>query len=337
MKKLCLLLLAVLMVLSMSACGTPKEENTESGTAPTETAPEKIDINVAVLSGPTGMGAASLMDKAAQNETANNYHFTVAASPDEITASIINGEFKIACVPTNLAAVLYKKTSGMIQTAAVNTLGVLYVLTNGAEVGAVSDLAGKTIYATNQGSTPEYILNYVLEKNGLTPGEDVKIEFADADTVSAGVASGDIEIAMLPEPKVTATLISGKDKVKVALDMTEEWEKIDHESTIMQGCIIVNKEFAAENKEAVDAFLSEYKESAAFVNENIETAAGYCETYSVLPKAAIAAKAYPNCNIVYQDVSQMKEKLTAFLQILYDADPASVGGAMPDDGFWYES
>lgn len=109
MKKLCLLLLAVLMILSMSACGTPKEENTESGTAPTETTPEKIDINVAVLSGPTGMGAASLMDKAAQNETANNYHFTVAASPDEITASIINGEFKIACVPTNLAAVLYKK------------------------------------------------------------------------------------------------------------------------------------------------------------------------------------------------------------------------------------
>ncbi|MCI8589741.1 MAG: ABC transporter substrate-binding protein [Clostridiales bacterium] len=337
MKKIISLLLLAALVITLAACGgKPEGEDTTPTPSASEPTAAKIDIKAAVLSGPTGMGAAKLMDMAANGETANNYQFTVAASPDEITASLVNGEFQIACVPTNLAAVLYQKTAGKIQTAAVNTLGVLYMLTSGVEINEVSDLEGKTIYATNQGSTPEYILNYVLTKNGLTPGENVTVEFADADTVSAGLVSGDIEIAMLPEPKVSAVLINGKEKVRVALDMTKEWEKIDEKSTVMQGCIVVNKEFAAENHAAVDAFLNEYKESVDFIENNLETAAALCETYAILPKAAIAAKAYPNCHIVYQDGAQMKEQLSAFLQVLYEANAASVGGKMPDDGFWYE-
>ncbi|MCI8331376.1 MAG: ABC transporter substrate-binding protein [Clostridiales bacterium] len=335
MKKIISLVLMLSLLLTLAACGSkPEKEDTQpSASEPTT---EKINIKAAVLSGPTGMGAAKLMDMAAKGETTNDYQFTVAASPDEVTASLINGELQIACIPTNLAAVLYQKTAGKIQTAAVNTLGVLYMLTSGADIEKVSDLEGKTIYATNQGSTPEYILNYVLTKNGLTPGENVTVEFADADTVSAGLVSGDIEIAMLPEPKVSAVLINGKDKVKVALDMTKEWEKIDETSTVMQGCIVVNKEFAEKNHAAVEAFLDEYQTSVDFVDENLETAAALCETYAILPKAAIAMKAYPNCHIVYQDGAQMKEQLSAFLKVLYEADAASVGGALPDDGFWYE-
>ena len=341
MKKLLALLLALVMVMGLASCAKKEQQNSEnqpSGSESTENQnqAEKLDINVAVLSGPTGMGAAKLLKDADDKTTANNYNFTVASSPDEVTASIISGEYQIACIPTNLAAVLYRKTSGGIKTAAINTLGVLYILTNGVEVSSVEDLRGKTVYATNQGSAPEYILNYVLTENGLSIGTDVTVEFSDADTVSAGLVSGDIQIAMLPEPKVTATIVSSQGKVSTALNMTEEWEKLGSDTTVTQGCIVVNSQFASEHPGAVNAFLDEYRASVEYTKSDVEAAAALCETYQIIPKAAIAQKAYPNCNITLIEGEEMRTKLKAFLTVLYEADAASVGGSLPDEDFFYE-
>ncbi len=336
MKKLIALVLALMMVFALVSCGdTAKDPSENSESVPSETQ-TKTEMNIAVMSGPTGMGAAKLMDDAAKGEASNDCNFTVASSPDEVTASIINGEFDIACIPTNLAAVLYNKTNGGIKCAAVNTLGVLYILTNGEEITSVADLRGKTVYATNAGSTPEFILDYVLSQNGLDPDKDVDIQFSDADSVSSGLATGEIKIGMLPEPKVTATLAAANGNVKTALDMTSEWEKASEGTTVMQGCIIVNSDFANEHKDALDAFLADYKASCDFALSDVEKASEYCETYGIIPKAAVAKKAYPNCNITYVDGGEMTEKLTAFLQVLYDADAKSVGGKMPDDGFFYK-
>lgn len=338
MKKLLAVLLALSTLLALVACtgGNAPTEPTEPETEATEPVTQaKLDIDIAVMSGPTGMGAAKLMQDAADGKTANNYNFTVASAPDEVSPSIINGEFEIACIPTNLAASIFNKTQGGIKVAAVNTLGVLYLLTNGEEITSVEDLRGKTVHAVNQGSTPEYILNYVLTESGLVIGEDVTLTFSDADTVSAGLASGDITIGMLPEPKVTATLIANSD-VKVALDLTEEWAALDDTSAVMQGCVVVNSAFAAENPDAVNAFLDEYKASVEYTKTNTDEAATLCETHKILPKAAIAKKAYPNCNITYIDGEEMQTKLTAFLTVLYEANAKSVGGALPGEGFYYE-
>lgn len=341
MKKLLAVLLVLSTLFALVACAggsaptEPSAPETEA-TEPTDATPAaKVDIDIAVMSGPTGMGAAKLMQDASDGNTANNYNFTVATAPDEVSPSIINGEFEIACIPTNLAANIFNKTSGGIRVAAVNTLGVLYLLTNGEDITSVEDLRGKTVHAVNQGSTPEYILNYVLTESGLVIGEDVTLTFSDADTVSAGLASGDITIGMLPEPKVTATLIANS-QVKVALDLTEEWSKLDDTSAVMQGCVVVNSAFAAENPDAVNAFLDEYKASVEYANTNTDEVAALCETHKILPKAAIAKKAYPNCNITYIDGSEMQTKLTAFLTVLYEANAQSVGGALPGEGFYYE-
>ena len=339
MKRVLALILALVTVLAFASCGRSGEIEKETGGAPsesTESTKSKTEINVAVMAGPTGMGAVKLMDDAANGKASADCKFTVASSPDEVTASIINGEFQIACIPTNLAAVLYNKTSGGIKCPAVNTLGVLYILTNGEEITSVADLKGKTVYATNAGSTPEFILDYVLAKNGLDPEKDVDIQFSDADTVSSQLASGTISIGMLPEPKVTATVVAGKGEVKTALDMTAEWEKVSGDTTVMQGCIIVNTEFAKNNKDTVDGFLADYKASCEYVLNDIESASALCEKYNVIPKAAVAKKAYPGCNITYIDGKEMTEKLTAFLQVLYDADAKSVGGNMPDESFYYQ-
>ncbi len=339
MKRILALILALVTVLAFASCGRTGDIEKDTGSVPsnpTEGTETKAEINAAVMAGPTGMGAVKVMDDASNGKTSYDCKFTVASSPDEVTASIINGEFQIACIPTNLAAVLYNKTNGGIKCAAVNTLGVLYMLTNGEEIASVSDLKGKTVYATNAGSTPEFILDYILTENGLDPDKDVDIQFSDADTVSSGLASGTIKIGMLPEPKVTATSVAGKGAVKTALDMTAEWEKISADTTVMQGCVIVNTEFAKNNKAAVDSFLADYKSSCEYALNDIEGASALCEKYNVIPKAAVAQKAYPRCNITYIDGEEMNGKLTAFLKVLYDADPKSVGGKMPDENFYYQ-
>ena len=282
-RKILATLLALSMTLSLAACGgnstqtdtaAPSEQTEQTEEAPTESdesaaentetetpsdeteasePAEKVDINLAALSGPTALGMLDLLEKNDNGEAANNYNVTIATAPDEVTGKIISGELDIAAVPTNVASTLYNKTEGQLQIAALNTMGVLYVLETGDTIQSVADLAGKTIYATGQGSTPEYALNLVLEKNGLTPGEDVEIVFAaDNAEIAPLLASGEAQVALLPQPFVTSVLTQNEN-VRVALDLTEEWDKaVNGESGLTMGCVVVRKEFAEQNKEALD-------------------------------------------------------------------------------------
>lgn len=320
MKKLFALLLAVVMIFSVAAC---------SGG-------EKTAVNIAVLAGPTGMGAAKLMSDNTAGTTANAYNFTVATSPDEVTAAVINGTVDIAAVPTNLASVLFNKTEGAVEVIAVNTLGVLYMLENGNTINSVADLKGKTIYASGQASTPEYILRYILQKNGIDPDNDVTVTYYGAHAELATLMSaGEVSIGMLPEPNVTAVMTANAD-VRVALNLTEEWNKVaGGESSLMMGCVIVRKEYLDSNKKAVDKFLEEYKASINYVNSDYEAASQLIEANGIVAKAAVALKALPNCNIVYLDGAEMKTQLSGFLKVLFDANPSSVGGKLPDDAFYY--
>lgn len=334
-KKLTALILALAMIFALAACAG-NDDQTSTGDAP------KTTVNVATLMGPTGIGMTKLMDDDEKGSSANDYNFTVATSPDQIVAAISNATdpIDIAACPINLASTLYKKTNGAVQIAAINTLGVLYILENGNTINSISDLKGKTLYATGQGSTPEYILNYILEANGLTPGEDVTINYvAEHAELATMIATGKVDLAMLPEPNVTSARVQNSD-LRIALDVTEEWGKAtalngDGESELVQGCIIVRKEFAENNPEALEAFLEEYKASVDYVNANVDEASTLCETYGIIPKAAVAKMAIPNCNITFVKGAEMKELAQSNLQILFDANPSSIGGAMPADDFYY--
>jgi NitT/TauT family transport system substrate-binding protein len=269
--------------------------------------------------------------------TANKYTFTVATSPDEVTAAIINGSVDIAAVPSNLASVLYTKTKGEVEVMAVNTLGVLYLLENGNTINSVEDLRGKTICASGQASTPEYVLRYILKQNGIDPDTDVTIKYYSAHAELATLmSSGDVVLGMLPEPNVTAVM-SANANVHIALNLTDEWNKVSGgASKLIMGCIIVNRAFAEANKPAVDAFLDEYKGSIDYVNANNAEASQLIADNGIIPKSAVAEKALPNCNIVYIDGDEMKKQLSGFLGVLFEANPASVGGTMPDDAFYYK-
>jgi len=306
---------------------------------PTETpaaAPaEKPALSVVALKGPTGMGMVELMQQSKDGKAAADYTFSLAAAPDEVSGKLITGEADIAAVPVNLAATLYNKTGGKVRMLAVNTLGVLYILENGDTVHSVADLAGTKLYAVGQGATPEYILNYLLDKNGAAGKADIQY-MADQSELAALLASGlnGVKLAMLPEPSVTAALLKNKS-LRVALDLTAEWNKVSGGTQLVQGCLVVRTDALEKNRAAVDGFLTEYAASAAFTNEQPAEAAKLMESFGVLPSAAAAQAAIKNCNIVCLRGDDMKRSASAMLNTLFAADPKSVGGTLPGDDFYY--
>lgn len=343
-KKITALTLAICMCISvMAGCGSStavssaasKVEPAVSSEALSSAPAEKTTIKIATLKGPTGLGMLKLMSDNDAKATANSYEFTLVSAPDEIVSKISTGEIDVAAVPTNLAATLYNKTKGNVQLAAINTLGVLSILTNGETITSINDLKGKTIYSSGQGSTPEYALNYILKQNGLEVGKDVKVEYkAEHAELAALVISGKAKIAVLPEPFVTQVMTKNKD-VKIALNVTDEWNKVaGNKSVLTMGGLIVRKDFVEKNKDAFNKFLDEYKTSTAYTTSNVEEAAALAEKYDIMP-AAVAKKAIPNCNIVYIDGDEMKAKIPDFLKVLFTANPKSIGGVLPGDDFYY--
>ena len=324
-----------------SAAETTEDETVSEETqSQTETASgEETAVNVMALKGPTAMGMVQLMDSAeAGPVNGNSYTFTIAASADEVTPKLVQGDADIAAVPANLASVLYNNTEGQVQVLAINTLGVLYIVENGDSIQSVSDLAGKTIYASGKGSTPEYALNYILSENGIDPETDVTIEWkSEHSECVAALASDEDGIAMLPQPFVT-TAQTQNENLRVALDLTEEWDALQADAeapcALLTGVVVVRTAFAEEHPEAVNAFLDSYKESVDYVNANVTDAATLIEKYDIVT-AAVAEKALPYCNITFIEGTEMQEKLSGYLNVLYEQNPTSVGGALPADDFYY--
>ena len=299
-----------------------------------ETAPRVI-----ALKGPTAMGMVQLMDRSDNGDLKEEgYSFTIAAAIDEVTPQIAQGNVDIAAVPANLASVLYNKMNGGVQVIGINTLGVLYIVENGDTVSSVEDLRGKTIYASGKGATPEYALNYILSSSGIDPEKDVTIEWKSehAECLQTLIASGS-GIAMLPQPFVT-TAQTKLETLRIALDLTEEWDKLqegkENPSSLLTGVVIVRRAYAEENPEALRKFLGYYKESVDFVNSSVEEAADLIGNYGMVP-AAVAVKAIPACNITLLEGEELKTKLSGYLAVLFEQNPAAVGGTLPADDFYF--
>ncbi len=329
-------IMASLMVLSLGACSSQVDTASTEGTAPaTETVeatlPEGESVSVYTLKGPTGMGMAQLID---EDKDKGDFSFTVAGAPDEITAAIINGDADIAACPVNLASVLYNKTSGGVRILALNTLGVTYLVTNGVEVNSIEDLRGKTIVSAGQGATPEYILTKLLTDSGMEIGKDVFVEYkSEHADVASLVVSGQAQIGLLPEPNVTSVSLQSPN-VKVALDLTKEWQNL-YGKQLVQGCVIGRADFVAKYPAEVDNFLRNYAESVEFINTATDEAAQMIVAAGIIPKAPVAKKAIPQSYITFIAGDDMKSLTQENLQVLFDANSKSVGGKLPADDFYY--
>ena len=327
MKKIITLLLTLSLMLScivfLPACGS------SANTLDTE-----LNIRVSVLNGTTGFGAAQLIDAANKDEAALNYDFKIETDASVINAGIINNEIDIAALPTNAASVLYNKTEGGVKVIALNTLGVLYVVENGNTINSLADLAGKTVYCPAQ--NPEFIFRAVCQLGGV---ENVTVDTTYAQPaalMSAVATSTEGMIAVLPEPVLSVAMSKNAD-LRVALDLTNEWSQNKGTASLVQGCIVVRTAFLEEHPAEVAKFLEEYKASIEFLNANVAEAANMVVDLGIYAgAAAVAEMAIPKCNIVYMDGEDMQAALSAFLEVMYDVAPASVGGALPDADFYYK-
>ena len=320
MKKLTSLLLSLVLMVSVLACGASAKTSKK--------------VRIAGLKGPTTMGLVNLLSMEKDGTASLDYDLQLYGAADEIVPLLMKGELDMAAIPANLAATLYQKTEGGIQAVAVNTLGVLYIVESGDSIGSVEDLRGKTIYASGKGATPEYALNYILTENGINPEKDVTIEWKSehAECLAALMAE-DNAIAMLPQPFVT-TAQTKSDKIQVRLDLTAEWDKVA-DTQLITGVTVVRKAYAEEHPDVVAAFLADYAQSVNAANTDLEGTAALCEEQGVVAKAAIAKKALPNCNIVCLTGEELKADVSGYLQVLYDADPAAVGGTLPGEDFYW--
>ena len=335
MKKLLSLILAFIMILSISACSSvPEEPETEVPSEPeTPAEPEEpvfegAEINIGMLKGPTGMGAAWLMEQDELGLTLNDYNFTVAGAPDELTGQLIQGGLDIAALPTNAISTLYNKTEGKIVCLGVNTNGVLYILENGETISSIFDLEGKTILASGKGSTAEAVLNYLLTENGIEAEIYWASEHAEAATLAM---TGEYDIVMLPEPFVT-NVMTKSENFRVALNLSKEWKLLTG-GVMTMGGIAVRKEFLEQNSEAVAEFVKDYGMSIEFTNENPAEAAAFIEKYEIAA-AAVAEKAIPRCSIVWLSGEQYHTVLKNFLEVLFESNPAFVGGTLPAEDFY---
>ena len=348
MKKILSLLLAFSLALSLAACGgsassaassAAVSEAASSAAASEEeeaAAPLSVTepLRIAGLKGPTTMGLVNLLSMEQAGTAAMDYDLQLYGAADEIVPLLIKGELDMAAIPANLAATLYQKTSGGIQAVAVNTLGVLYVVEQGDTVHSMADLKGRTILSTGKGTTPEYVLRYLLTANGLDPDKDVDIQYySEATEVTAQMASTQDAIAVLPQPYVTAAGLKD-DTLRVALDLTAEWDKVA-DTQLITGVTVVRKAYAEEHPDVVAAFLADYAQSVNTANTDLDGTAALCEEQGVVAKAAIAKKALPNCNIVCLTGEELKADVSGYLQVLYDADPAAVGGTLPGEDFYW--
>lgn len=317
--------------------GTQEEADGQTAeSADEETGTEAAEIRVGSLKGPTSIGLLKLMKEAEEQTTADSYTFTMETAADALLPMLLQEQLDIALVPANVASVLYNKTEGGITVIDINTLGVLYMVSADTSIGSVAELKGKTIYLTGKGTTPDYVLHYILAQNGITE-EDVTLEYkSEAAEVAAVLASQPESIGLLPQPFVTAACTQN-ESLQVVFDMTKEWRALQGESgsELVTGVTVVRNGFLEENKEAVDRFLEAHRASAEFANTQVEETAKLAAEKGIIEKEQIAAKAIPECNITYMDGEDMKAALSGYLEVLMEQNPESIGGKLPGTDFYY--
>ncbi len=327
-------IMTMLLALVLAACASQPAATEPETTEPEAAAVEPVEVRVASLKGPTSIGLASFMGNVDSLELTNTYTFTIATAADEILPSVIQGETDIALVPANVAAVLYNKTEGGVSVIDINTLGVLNIVTGDESIQQFSDLAGKTVYMTGKGATPEYAMNYLLGKAGIA--DQVTLEFKSEPTeVVQAISADTTAVGLLPQPFATAACIKN-EALKAVIDLTDVWAAtVDDGSQFLTGVTVVRNDFLAEHPEAVAEFVAQQSASVDAANADPAAVAPLVVQAGIIDAEGVAAKAIPGCHLVCITGEDMKTALSGYLQTLFDSDPTSVGGKLPADDFYW--
>ncbi|MCL1806615.1 MAG: ABC transporter substrate-binding protein [Oscillospiraceae bacterium] len=312
MRRLCFT--SILLVFILCACAS-------SPSGP------KGSVRIGAMKGATTIGLVGFIE-----EAASNVNFEIVA-PAEIVPLLVRGELDMAAIPANQAAALYNSTNGGVCVIAINTLGLTYILETGNEIQTIQNLRGKTIVATGKSTPAEITLRHILKENGIDPDKDLTLEFKSEPAEAVAYLKQNGGVAMLPQPFAT-TAMDNVEGLREVLDLTAEWEKLGSSGTLVIGVFVARAEFLEVNPDDVAYIIEQYKKSVSWVNENPAEAAPLVEKHGIA-QADVAERAIPKCNVTYIGGAEMKQMLEAYLNVLYESDPKSVGGALPGDDFYH--
>ena len=298
------------------------------------------EIRLGVLNGPSCIPAGYLLDEQAPVKGAT-VSFEKFADPQALLPKMLKGEIDIGFLPANVAAKVYNSSNGAILCCAITGNGNLSLITTDASVKSLADLKGKTVAVAGQGATPEYMFRYLLAKNGIEADspDGVTLDYSiPTAQIAAQLISGKIEYAVVPEPFATVAQTKS-DKVMVAVDFQAEYEKFAGKGKIYPLTVmVVTKDFAKKNSKLLKAFLSAYETSYKYTINNPQEAGALCEKFELGLAAAIVTKSIPKANYVYiaSSNSKTKDKVEELLNIFLEFEPSSIGGKLPDKGFYFK-
>jgi NitT/TauT family transport system substrate-binding protein len=340
--KLILFILSFILIIFASGCSKADNLSNESQEPEVkeelqeEEIAEKIDIKIGAPAGSPLLSAVKLFGEDTQFETANAT-YEIIKSPDKIPAMIINEEIDMGIIPTNLASILYNKEVPY-KLVSANVFGVMYVITDGSvEINSLEDLKGKEIYTMGRNLTPDITFRYILENSGINPDEDMTLNYLSGATeLAPAFLSGKASIVVMPEPMVSLVM-SKNENTEIVFNIQEEWSKITGtEGGYPQASLFVKNDIIENHKDLLEEFLSAYEESCNWVNANSEEAGTYYEKLVEGIPGKIISKSVPGNNIRFSYAEDISTDLNKYLETLFQYDPKTVGGKLPDEGFYYK-
>ncbi len=299
---------------------------------------EATDVNVGLIMGPPSMGLGWFINEAKNGNTYNNFNMTVdGIDYSALSAELNENTYQIITCPSNVAAILYNNEDLQcdVKVISINNTGLLYIVTTDPSIQSLEDLKGRTVYSIGEGGPPEYTFEYLMEKTGMSGDVNLSFRSTPFEVVNL-LQDEENSIALLPQPFVEVAKLL-VENLNVPIDITDEWDKCNTDSNAesITTVSIVRKDFLEEHEQAVIEYLKMAKQSTDYTLEHVDEAAAWTEEFETFLNPEVAVDAIPQCNICTITGEEMKEKLSGFIDIMYNFNPDAVGGSIPDDDFYY--
>jgi NitT/TauT family transport system substrate-binding protein len=290
-------------------------------------------IVVGALKGPSGIGMARLFEAPPVPSDGSAVKVVAVPSADLMIAKLASGEYDAGVLPINAAAKLY--SAGVpLRLAAIVGDGMVSFLTSDASIAALADLAGKRVSVAGQAATPDFVLRKLLKGVGLDPDADLKLDYAlPYPEAAAALAGGKISVALLPEPFATMAL-AANPALRSPIDIAALWTAQTGQKSYPMTAFVVSSKLVAERPAALQSILRAYADSIAWVVAKPIEAGALVERLDLGLKAAVASKAIPRSAFVFESARKARPAVERILGVFLELSPASVGGKLPDDGFY---
>lgn len=328
-RRIVALLTALILVFTLAACGKEPEPVTTT----TEVYPDMLvrdeKINVACF---RAGSAVSLTHARATKEDA--CVITFSNSVDEITSLIKSGKADIAALPLNTAAQLYNKTNGGIKIMSITALNSLYLVEKGDIIKKLSDFKGKTVVTSGKGTVFDYYLLYVLKESGIDPETDITIRYLDTYDDVVADAKGENSSGLCVVPCNYACEILYAEKGYDTVESFTNILKLKTEMVFAAECLAVRTEYLEAHPDLVEEFLDFADMSATFITSSARAGLYLIDAKLFADEEKALANVF-NCNPVCIQGDELVTLASENLKFLYELDPDSVGGALPDENIYY--